>query len=437
MTPPPPSDAPEAQGASGLADLTTAHQPTTGDAYDALTDLFLGPGNGGPKGAGAVATPDRPASRPAGRAPVEGLILGHLPVMASAWVMQYARSLAGASGAVAILRIRAGEVALELAGGAPPAEAAPDLATAIATAAPLARAWLVQVDESAERLLASSGGLDTLTLLTGADEAAIVSAYQALKDMLAPGSGPEVRLAIMGAAPDKGAQSAERIARTAGAFLGRKISVVACVSKIGPGRPATLFRAPLEGDANAVLEGALRSIRAPRPAHGLRPQVTVSAPPIPLEPQPTPASTPARAPTPARQASSPPMRPEPPAQRSLAQHLPGLVPLGFVCPYAPTIELALDDTGGMHLLAGADAGPNEGLAGMMAVSTWAIQHERLIELASAGVGRALDPTAPVTQHLFTADARRVRALLDAPIRLHLIAPVTVDGRRGWFCTELN
>jgi hypothetical protein len=430
MTPPPPPDATEAQG-SGLADLTTGPTPATGDAYDALTDLFLGPGNGGAaKGAPAPAAPARQ-----GKAPVEGLILGHLPVMASAWVMQYARSLAGPTGSVAMLRVRGGEVALELIGGNPSAEESPDLATAIAAAAPAARAWLVQVEESAERVLAATPGVDVLTLLTGADEAAIVSAYQALKDMLAPGGGPEVRLAIMGAAPEKGAQSAERIARTAGSFLGRRISVVACVSKIAPGRAFTVYRGPINGDADAVLESALRLIRSPRTASprgqvSFTPPATVSAaeaPPAPRVVPPAPQAT--RIPAPARAM--------PAAPGSLAQHLEGLTALGFVCPYAPTVELAVDDAGAMHLLARADPGAGEGLAAMLAVSSWAVQHERLIALASAGIGRTLDPGIAPTQHLFTADARRVRPLLDTAVKLHLLAPVTVEGRRGWFCTELN
>jgi hypothetical protein len=31
----------------------------------------------------------------------------------------------------------------------------------------------------------------------------------------------------------------------------------------------------------------------------------------------------------------------------------------------------------------------------------------------------------------------VRRVLEKTIRVHLLAPVDVEGRRGWFCTALN
>src|SRR5262245_24872884 len=93
-------------------DAFTAPKP---EAFDALADLFLGgEQHEGRSTAGSLTVsraaptlrlvPDISQGKPASPAPestgraqsrqsvrIEGLILGHLPVLAAAWVMQYAR----------------------------------------------------------------------------------------------------------------------------------------------------------------------------------------------------------------------------------------------------------------------------------------------------------------------------------------------------------
>src|SRR4051812_49587561 len=67
------------------------------DAYDALTDLFLSevaaapPAHLGAKLPQAEGGPRTAALSEPCPVRIEGLILGHLPVLASAWVQQYAR----------------------------------------------------------------------------------------------------------------------------------------------------------------------------------------------------------------------------------------------------------------------------------------------------------------------------------------------------------
>jgi hypothetical protein len=492
MSPPAPSE----HGTDAIPLAETPAIPA--EAYDALADLFLGDDQGGGAPVDTTIKPDTsaaagPVQARRTRASVQGLILGHLPVLPSAWVTQYARQFALSSGGpVAVLRVRGGEVSLDLISGqGDPALGqfeepgdTPDLRAGVALAAPVARSWVLLVESSAEPSLAALPGLDALTLITGTDEAAIVSGYQSLKRLLPAGAGndaPAVQIAMMGAPAQKAAESAERIARAAGAFLGRRITVSAVISKVSPARIVTIFRGPLthQGPPGEFLERALRMIRtasAAAPAaptvHPLGPAAPVQpaphtapvqsasggrfaepvrvaqARPAPLAPIPTgpptshlPASTPPAAPQTSErpvQASAAPSYPQG-APDSLARHIPGLETLGFVCPYAPEIELALDEAGAMHLLSRADGASRtpEPLAAMMTVATWAMQHERLIALAAAGLNRRLDDRSPLSQHLFTPDARRVRALLDTPVRLHLLAPVTVEGRQGWFCTPLN
>src|SRR5262249_33903539 len=147
--------------------------------YDALADLFLGE-NGAARpaassGASEASSPARPA--PAAGPLVEGLILGHLPVLASAWVQQYARQLAmDHNGPVAPLRLRAGEASLEVIGSRLKEDChqKPGLELALAEAAAHAVAWLLRVDETTEPRLPELPGFSAITLLTGADEAAVV-----------------------------------------------------------------------------------------------------------------------------------------------------------------------------------------------------------------------------------------------------------------------
>src|SRR5262245_60178627 len=99
---------------SDLADAAGGPHPAH-DEYDALTDLFLGEAP-----AARPAPAPHPATSLAEPAPavcVEALVLGHLPVLASAWATQYARQRSvGLGGPVVLLKIRAGEATLDLVG---------------------------------------------------------------------------------------------------------------------------------------------------------------------------------------------------------------------------------------------------------------------------------------------------------------------------------
>jgi hypothetical protein len=129
----------------------TVEQNGSVDAYDALADLFLGEsGHGTPERAGG----EQQTMTPPRRTPVELLMLGHLPVLGSAWAMQYARQASSDVAApVAMLRLRGGEISLEVVGGPErEVEPTPSLQAAIEAAAPLVRRWIVRVDDMAEPL---------------------------------------------------------------------------------------------------------------------------------------------------------------------------------------------------------------------------------------------------------------------------------------------
>ncbi len=94
--------------------------------------------------------------------------------------------------------------------------------------------------------------------------------------------------------------------------------------------------------------------------------------------------------------------------------------------------VAVDADGSLHLL--RENTDERGLASLTLVNSWARRHFRLLRLATPALSaQAVEPT----MHLFTARPQAARPMLDSPIRMHLLAPVTVEGRSGWFCTELN
>ena len=411
-------------------ELLPPGEPPNGHAdYDTLAELFLGDDR-------AAAEPDAPAPgrpRPApepGPGPIEGLVLGHLPVLASAWVQQYARHLSGERGGpVGLLRLRAGEAQLDLvAGRGQPPRPFDTLEQAIQEAAREAVAWVLRVDQTTEPRLPELKGLGSVTLLTGADEAAVVAAYTALKNLVKPSNddeGPELRVAIMGAGPEKAAEASAKLERAAAVFIGRPVRIAQCIARIGGKASTVLFRGPWAGtvDQAIAMMGTARS-RAPRSE--------------PVEPETSPKLPPPASPT----------RPEPVVSRlgrlhagpangvcgPLAGHIAGLKGIDITCPYAAGVEFALDESGVMHLLGRLET---TDLAGLLAAAAWVQAHHGLLRMALAAQVPGFRGTDAAVLHLFTDDARRVRALGDSPVRLHLLARAETAGGIAWLSSPLN
>ena len=69
------------------------------------------------------------------------------------------------------------------------------------------------------------------------------------------------------------------------------------------------------------------------------------------------------------------------------------------------------------------------------VEAWARENAELLLMACRS-DVALDLSTPIQRHLFTADPAGVRRLLDAPLRVHLLAEVPSHAD-GWVCAPLN
>lgn len=475
-----------------------APQPT-----DALAELFLGDGPLAPARATEAPAP-RTAEAVARSAPhdnpeplsiastainsthdtdsaalpeprVEALILGHLPVLASAWVGQFTKlSVESAGGSVALLRVRAGSTSVDLFDAGIDVPPCATIEDAIRAASAHARRWLVQVDETDEPTLASLPAIGSLTLLCGSDDAAVVACYRTLKSLGSRDETSEksVRLAIMGAAGDKAKAAADKLAAASRTFLGREVELVPGATKVSAWNSRTLFRgmasasldslvpllecrgaaspastapvppeAPIiAGDRSRIVtrtdafRAALRDVMKPgsesgplearEPRRPLEPVLSIPNTPAPMSaPAPTwtaPKSAPAAAPSPgvhapaAYHSASRGTAPPVGTPSGLVSLIEGLSPISLACPVAPGVALARDAAGSLHLVARSDSAADVGRAWceLDAAAGWATINASL--LAAAASVRIATPT----RHLLARDPREARRLLDSGVRVY-------------------
>lgn len=409
------------------------------DAYDALADMFLGELSPQDRaGAELIAhrplggTVQRPVSAPeAGeRASVELLILGHLPIMASAWASHYVRNAAtrlAGHGPVASLRFAEDAARIELIN-------APETATHAATlnaalrAASVAQHWIIRTEPGRERRLADHRRLSHITLLTGSNEAATVDAYRAIKKLAAEGGTqrlPTLRVAVLGGSAAACRQAADRICDACHAFLEIEVEAVTCPGAIGCGPGGVeLYHGPIHSDERLLLD-RIAEIRQPDDSAETPQQQPVAEQAEQIESateHPVTATTPEAG---------------PPAASAQESGLPqpedlGLRRLGAACPYEPSVQLATDEAGGLHLLVQArEAGQiDAAVRALSIVSAWASDHRAL--LGAAGVHEA----GGIQRHLLTGAPREARRLLDTDIRIHLWASAA-RAQHGWVLADLN
>ncbi len=446
--------------------MPTISRPAGGDEFDALADLFLGdtplapPGTSQAPPARSTGTDPVPArvvsarAEAAAPAKLEGVVLGHLPVRASIWVRQYAGSVADAMQApVALLRISPELTTLDLVGAgiSPPSEVHTDLKEAIADAKRRCTHWILRVDETDEPAMIARDDLDEITVLTGADEAAVVASYRLMKSLasewdrkLDEDAGPGLRLAIMGSEHERALVAGEKLERAARAFLHRPVQVSARVPRIGAVGSATLFR----GESGADLGELMSQISGAQGPSVSAPRLRLAAEHGPAHPaevtiKPTRRRAPAqRGASPERQELSPPRSMPNPSERSVPMSalIPGLTLLETRCPKAGRVELASDENGRLHLIASSGADPTQPIDTLVATSAWAREHLALLLRAEPELAPpSADPESesdPVL-HLVTTEPKLVRPLLDADVRVHLLTEIEVGGQTARVTTELN
>ncbi|MBX3379746.1 MAG: hypothetical protein KF805_06600 [Phycisphaeraceae bacterium] len=422
---------------------------------------------------GAVAAvSDR--SRTTGETEVELLLVGHLPVLGSAWVLQYAKHVAQRSGApVGLVRLSGGEATIDLT--LPPSEVPPQngpmpsIADAVRYVAQRTGRWIVRLDESADRATPADAAssirtADRVTVLTGADEAAVVGCYRVIKTLEPGEATPRLHVAVMGSNEARADEAAGKLSRAAEKFLNSHVTSEACGAKITPGSSVNVYRgrpnaghseliallrggpAPAEAavcandawepesldhDAGDVQEvepcDVLAGVQTPPMAPAFVAPVFANAS-ITQPATTTPRIEPPPAPVRVAKAA---IGREP---RGLARHLDSLETLASKCPYAPDVELALDPDGRLHLIARAAGDPGATLGALTTARSWAESHAPLMTMAHPRL-----KVASAVCHLMTDVPKSVRRLGDSDLRLHLLTapPGASDSDAGWVCVELN
>lgn len=428
---------------------------------------------------------------------VELLILGHLPALASVWGTQHIRELAQADRrAVASVRLQDGYVSVEVFGECGrEIDRAQSLDAALAAIACVTGRVVLRVDESHELALAASDAVSSITLLTGADEAATIGAYRTIKSLAVKladrlGPAPEIRVVVTGADMELARSVGGRVASTAKSQLGREVRVDVAPAKIGApaGRGSIMaFNGKTELHPEALAQTVLSTLRAGQvrrvhtPVYPFNPPaesrtessiaqpltrrspIEPAAPSLPSrvdQPAPTRANSATEFPVPSEEAASswssspgatpsstPVLRaiePEPTVRLSLSGHVTGLSAVSITCPYAEGVEFAVDDGGRLHVLGRLDTqrADEAALRDLMVASEWAQVHSQLLKLAAQSLGDRdnrvrLDTDEMPIMHLFSSEPRKVRRLLETDVRVHLLSPVCVGGKSGWFCTPLN
>lgn len=406
--------------------------------FDALADLFLGgPASVSPPAQGAprLAQPEADGAAPAS-ATVELLLFAHVPVMAASWATQYARHSHESHGAgVAVVRLGENHARVELVGVAEEARSA-DLAASIADARRRAGTLIV--------VPTAGAGLDIPSLITHAhgltvmstpDEAGMVAAYALLKRLASAcevggvdgGAGPKpIRLVLVGAPADKARSAGARLKSAAGVFLHTPLDDRVCLERLGGGVPAVVtFDGPWIGTADGLMHDLCSPQASPRDDSA--PDDHPAEPPSEAAPTAQPedaVDSQCVQDTPVQTSPTVDIDPLPVDEPgSLLAFIPGLVGLPARCPHAPAVEIGVDRDGLLHAAFFAAPG-DEGSAvqALLTAGAWAELNHRLLALVSpAGRGAC---SARTTLHLFTPQPSACRALLDTPLKVHVLVVVT-------------
>lgn len=448
-----------------LADLyLTGPEPVRLDAPAARASAASHAGNG--HGSAAV-SPSLRLSRVAdvAAAPlVHGLLLGHLPGYASPWVSQYAHHVGASQGGAVLIRLHGQVVEVELFSDVKLPAQSGVLSETLEQLADAASAWIVLIDEPtsgpAGKRLAD---LPRWTLLSGADDAAVVGGYRLLKTVLADGGGTPptegVSVMFMGCDEADAAEALERLNRAASAFLKAPIESAGTRQRMQPVRRRYVghYDIPAGQDAWSVIGPFLCELRELDTESG-----PVDAELVHLERAIEPPAAPAAAAAldedvvrfsavmfpefkPAAIVEAPVVdaRVEPESERdakpqvaevitatTLADHVSATA-LAARCPRHPQVELALDDAGVMHLLlhtpTSANVPGDEALRRLMQVRAWATEHRDLLALTCSP--RKLDATAAPQMHLFTATVAAALPLADLGVHIHLLRTVNLAGQQ--------
>ncbi len=414
------SEAPSGRPSSSVSGL---------EAFDDLADLFLGEE--------PIVTPRQTSDT---SVHVSSLVAGHLPVIAAPWISQHARDISRTLAApIAVLSRSGDRTTLDLY-NAPALQEQHTIEGAIEQAiAARVRRFLIRTDAVSELSAFDLDRVDSVTLLTGADDAAVVGAYRAIKGLVADASELDERpmvlnLAVMGSDRTRSRGAAEKIRKAARSFLQTGLADVTMSEKIAAGGSSVRT---FDGSTTLQLEEIIA--RIPRQLPAVAPAQVDTAGPLRLAGHGSsekPTGEPKAVPTEAK-----PIRPDVSASRlgplesanGTNASLLGLSRIEARCPYADDIEIAVDHEGRAHLIAVAEgqdmARPLESL---QIANDWIGAHLTLLASATGGRVKANPPLA-AARHLIVDHAASARRLLDSDLKVYIKA----RGQQETLCVPLN
>ena len=375
---------------------------------------------------------------------VELVIVGSLPVRASLWLRPYADAVARDVGPTALVCLDDEQPTIQLLWA--PQDLAlrrwPTLADAIADLGTHISAWIIRPanDVSAREMV--DAATDRVTILSSVNDSAIVKAYQEIKQLSAavtPGMpDPKLGVAVLGSDLETAERFHRHLKSTTSRFLSFDLALVACVPKMEATIRCTA-RMDFSDEPYPTLETVLSWVRRAVPRLATQPETP--APPAEEAADRTPGYTPA-APPPVKLAPKPRVEVEPKPQAgirepddhgaalTLATFMDDVTPLDVRCPGHEQLELAVDAAGRVHVVA-----REQQMRWLHVVASWVAAHAQLI--ARSCPDQWIDVAATPVLHVFTDRPASLADLHGCDLRLHVLTPVTVDGRRGWYHAALN
>lgn len=383
---------------------------------------------------------------------VEVVVLGHLPVRATLWARQYACASAKERGeVVALVRAASGTTAIDLITGAEAISmgGSSSLELALETLHTTADRVILRVDERHEPDLLDRPEVETITVLTGADETAIVASYRLVKTIDAAlreryedaEDGPRVRIAVMGAPEAQAIDAKSKLETAVESFIARPVEIVIGSGRIDATGTTNIFRDTRAHAAGRLIDrlvemahreesneydGTVAQVQTrPMQADALRGRV-IDAPQQAVK-------------EPTRENSSEIKDTSPGLRDGLCALIEGIRPVETRCPKAPGVEMGIDDDGRLHLLV-CDADCDAALERLYTAQNWSRDHLALLLRAEPGLrfpSSEQGQESDAVMHLISQAPAALRNIYDTPVRMYALARVRLGGVIAQVATALN
>ncbi|MBG82997.1 MAG: hypothetical protein CMJ40_00455 [Phycisphaerae bacterium] len=400
------------------------------------------------------------------------LIMGHLPVRAGLWRLPTACFLLPECQSIIVARQENDDLFLEWTGSS--VVDLDESGLSMLEHLPSHSKFVVVPDSNIDAEVLADMAPDRVALVTGGDQAAIVGAYSQLKNLKID-SEVAIELVIVGSEPDKVGETATRLIDAASRHLDCEIRFAGAIERIeaNTGLVASCEVADQDG---GLLELVRRVRRGPAPSRNqsadsanqrvvstgmsgdmsttgsfarnmVHPEYEVddsSASEIesdckrllPMQPVVMKHAQeaaevvvpPLESPELDAQTRTPSV--DAPVEASLASHLENLRALPVNAPVCPSIELAVDDSGQLHLLA-----RDVDVSGIPVVQNWIREHQDLLTMALPDV-RFHHPES-IRIHVLGQDVKVLCGLRGTGWHPHLLVRVDEATRGNWMHVSLE